>query len=53
MFAFSDKNEFQSRGEGISSNFTIFPTILLLSYLTVEGEAVHQYFGSPHGQQNS
>lgn len=35
MFVFSDKNEFQGRGEDISSNFSIFPTISLLSYLTV------------------
>lgn len=27
MFAFSDKNKFQGRGEEISSNFGIFPTI--------------------------
>lgn len=27
MFAFSDKNKFQGRGEEISSNFSIFPTI--------------------------
>lgn len=32
---FSDKNEFQGRGEDMSSNFSIFPTNSLLSYLVV------------------
>lgn len=53
MFAFTDKNEFQGRGEEISSNFSMFPTISLHSPLIVVGEAAHQYFSSPHGQQDS
>lgn len=43
MFAFSDKNEFQGRGEEISSHFNIFPHHLAPFTLdSVSGEAAYR-----------